>query len=270
MINQPNQGPREIPYPLSRRLTFDVGRLGLQRHHVKALLEVDITDARRRIRERRRSGARCSFTAWFIKVVADTVARHPLVAGINDPRHNRVRLPDPVDIAVVIEKEVDGAHVPLPYVIRGADRKSLSEINEEIDRAKSADVLHEGHYVLGRNSSRLGMRLFVRLPQWLRLALMRMFFLSRPRRLAAAMGTVMITTVSMAGRAKGWIIPVSVHPLCLALGAITRQPALGQGEPEERQILCLTVLIDHDVVDGVPAAQFVDELLTRIHTCHGL
>lgn len=270
MIAKPNEGSHDIPYPLSRRLTFDVGKLGLRKHHVKALLEVDVTDARRKIRELRRTGARCSFTAWFIKVVADTVARYPLVAGINDPRHNRVRILDHVNIAVVIEKEVNGAHVPLPYVIRRADRKSVHEIHEEIDKAKSADVNHEGHYVLGSESSRLGMGLFVRLPQRLRLALMQAFFLSRPRRLAAAMGTVMITTVSMAGRFKGWIIPVSVHPLCLAIGSVNRQPSSAQGDPQERQILCLTALIDHDVVDGVPAARFVDELLARVRSCHGL
>lgn len=35
----------EIPYPSSRQLTCDLGRIGLAKHHVKALLEVDVTEA---------------------------------------------------------------------------------------------------------------------------------------------------------------------------------------------------------------------------------
>ena len=43
----------EIAYPSSRRLTFDVGRIGLAKHHVHALLEVDVTEARRLIKHSR-------------------------------------------------------------------------------------------------------------------------------------------------------------------------------------------------------------------------
>jgi len=39
----------EIPYPSSRQLTFDLGRKGLEKDHVKALLEVDVMEARRTI-----------------------------------------------------------------------------------------------------------------------------------------------------------------------------------------------------------------------------
>jgi hypothetical protein len=47
----------EIEYPSSRQLTFDVGRIGREKHHVKALLEVDVTEARRRIRTERPGGS---------------------------------------------------------------------------------------------------------------------------------------------------------------------------------------------------------------------
>ena len=43
----------EIPYPSSRQLTFDVGKIGLAKHHVRALLEVDVTEGRRRIKQSR-------------------------------------------------------------------------------------------------------------------------------------------------------------------------------------------------------------------------
>ena len=106
----------EIAYPSSRQLTFDVGKIGLGKHHVKALLEVDVTEARKIIRQNRQRGNKISFTAWLIKAIADCVALHPPIAGVNQARRNRVLVFEEVDISIVVEKEVNGARVPLPYV----------------------------------------------------------------------------------------------------------------------------------------------------------
>ncbi len=265
-----DQGPYEAPYPSSRRLTFDLGKVGLGKQHVKALLEVDVTEARKRIREARHAGARISFFAWLVKVTADCVAAHPEVNGFNDAAHNRVLLFRDVDISIAVEKNIDGARVPLPYVVRRADRKTLTEIHEEIEGAKRQTVEDEGNYVLGEKGSAALMKIFVSLPQWLRLALMQAFFFSNPRRMKNTMGTVMITTVGMAGHARGWIVPFSMHPLCLAFGSLNQQPSVYQGTIQLREILHLTVLVDHDVVDGVPAARFGDDLVKCMERADGL
>ena len=39
--------------------------------------------------------------------------------------------------------------VPLPYVIRKADQKTLDQIHDEIETAKSQAIEDEGDYVLG-------------------------------------------------------------------------------------------------------------------------
>jgi pyruvate/2-oxoglutarate dehydrogenase complex dihydrolipoamide acyltransferase (E2) component len=270
MIAMPEPQSYEIPYPTSRQLTFDVGRIGLAKHHVRALLEVDVTEARRLIKQSRHSGRKISFTAWLIKAIADCVALHPPVAGANDPRRNHVLVFEDVDISMVVEKEVNGARVPLPYVIRKADKKTLSEIQDEIELAKSQKVKGEGDYVLGEEQSALGMKLFVRLPQWLRLFLMRVLVLNHPKRVKDMMGTVMVTTVGMVGHTRGWIMPFGMHPLCLAFGSLNEQAAVYKGEIQKREILHLTVLIDHDVIDGVPAARFVDDLVKKLQTGFGL
>ncbi|HSL41939.1 MAG TPA: 2-oxo acid dehydrogenase subunit E2 [Anaerolineales bacterium] len=260
----------EIPYPSSRQLTFDLGKIGLAKHHVRALLEVDVTEARRLIKQNRRSGTKISFTAWLIKVIADCVALHPPIAGVNDAKRSTVLVFNDVDISIVVEKEVNGSRVPLPYVIRKADKKSLSQIQEEIEAAKSQTVQGEGDYVLGDEYSTAGMKLFVRLPQWLRLMLMRLLVLNNPQRVKDMMGTVMITTAGMIGHTRGWIMPFGMHPLCLAFGSLNEQAAVYRGEIQKREILHLTVLIDHDVIDGVPAARFVDDLVKKLQTGFGL
>ena len=266
----PDKQAYEIPYPSSRQLTFDLGKIGLAKHHVRALLEVDVTEARRIVRQSRQSGRRLSFTAWLVKVVADCVALHPPVAGINEPKRNKVLVFKDVDISTMVEKEVQGSRVPLPYVIRRANQKTLFEIQEEIEAAKSQAVEGEGNYVLGDPYSTAGMKLFLRLPQWLRLILMRLLVLNNPQRVKDMMGTVMITTAGMIGHTRGWIVPFSMHPLCLALGSLNEQAAVYRGEIQKREILHLTILIDHDAIDGVPAARFVDDLVKKLQSGFGL
>ena len=260
----------EIEYPSSRQFTFDLGKIGREKHHIKALLEVDITEARTKIKENRQIGRKISVTAWLIKVIADCVALHPGISGINRPKDNKVILFSDVDISVVIEKEVNGTRVPLPYVIRNADQKTLLQIRDEIELAKSQAFENESDYVLGKKYNQMGMMLFVKLPQWLRLIIMRAFIFNNPQRLKNMMGTVMVTTVGLVGHTKGWIIPFSMLPLGLALGSLNEQPAVHKGEIKKREILHLTVLVDHDVIDGMPAARFVDDLVKKLENGFGL
>ena len=266
----PERQSYEIQYPSSRQLTFDLGKIGLEKHHVKVLLEVDVTEARKIIKQNRYSGRKISFFSWLLKVIADCVALHPPIAGINCAKSNKVLVFNEVDISIVVEKDVNGTRVPLPYVLRKADQKTLYQIHDEIESAKSQAIENEGDYVLGESYSAAGMKLFVHAPQWLRLFLMRVLLFNNPQRVKDAMGTVMVTTAGMVGHAQGWIIPFSMHPLGLALGSLNVQPCVYRGEIQKREILHLTILIDHDVIDGVPAARFVDDLVKKLETGFGL
>ena len=260
----------EIPYPSSRQLAMDLGKLGREKHHVKALLEVDVTTARQEIRRNRHAGKKISFTAWILKAIADCVSLHPLVNGFNRARQNKVVVFQDVDICIVVEKEVDGTLVPLPYVIRKVNQKSLDQIHVEIEAARSESVQNESGYVLGEKYNLFLMRLFVRLPQWFRLGTIWRVILGNTRKMHEMMGSVMITTVGMVGHTRGWIIPYSMHPLCIALGSLNEQPVVYRGEIQKRDILRLTVLVDHDAIDGMPAAKFVDDLVKNLEAGRGL
>ena len=254
----------EFEYPSSRQFTFDIGRIGVDKHTVQALLEVDVTEAWQKLRESRASGQKISFFIWLLKLSADCAAAHPVVTGTNRMRRNRVTVFKDVDVSIVIEKEVKGVRVPLPYVVRAADKKSMGDIQQELDRVKSQNAQDESDYVLGAKNSRFWFNLYLRLPQGLRVFLMKKFYLENPRQAVRSMGNLMITTVGMAGHTRGWIVPTSVHPVCLAFGSINEQPVVRRGEIARGRILHLTALIDHNVVDGVPAAEFIDDLVQRI------
>jgi len=243
---------------------MDIGKIGREKHYVRALLQVDVTEARKKIKEHRQAGKKIAFTAWLIKVIADCAALHPPICAVNRPRVNKVVVFKDVNVSIVVEKEVGGTRVPLPYLIRRADQKTYDQIHAEIESARSQKIVDEGNYVLGDKYNTAALNLFVHLPQWLRLLLMRSFVLNNPRRMQKMMGTVMVTTVGMVGHTRGWMIPFSMHPLSLAFGSLNEQPAVFRGEIQKRAILHLTVQIDHDVVDGMPAARFVDDLVKKI------
>ncbi len=264
-----NEEFSKIQYPGVRVLTSDTGRINRDKHYVKALLEVDITTALQKLKELRAPGKKVSFQAWFIKMLADSVAQHPPVNGIHKGP-NQVLVFHSVDISTVVEKMVDGVPVPLPLVLRGANTKTCYELNDEIKSAISQSVPDEGSLVLGKGENRLLIKLGLAVPQWLRLFIMRKFILGNPYRMQKMMGTVMVTSVGAVGHLSGWILPTSMHPLSLAIGSINKKPAIYEGVIQKRSILHLTVAVDHDVIDGIPAMRFMDDFVSKLEMGSGL
>jgi pyruvate/2-oxoglutarate dehydrogenase complex dihydrolipoamide acyltransferase (E2) component len=65
----------------------------------------------------------------------------------------------------------------------------------------------------------------------------------------------------MFGVGAGWAVGiVPLHTLCLTVGGITRKPGIVDARIEPREYLALTVSVDHDIVDGAPAARFASRL----------
>jgi hypothetical protein len=159
---------------------------------------------------------------------------------------------------------VEGNRVPLPLLLRKTTEKTAEVIHAEIQATESQQIKDESDYVLTEEKlPRIVMRLFYTLPQWMRLFLIKRI-LRNPHRSKAMMGTAIITSVGTAGHQSGWIIPKAMHNLCFALGPIVKKPWAAANRIEIRDILHLTVLVDHDVVDGVPAARFIARLLAHI------
>jgi pyruvate/2-oxoglutarate dehydrogenase complex dihydrolipoamide acyltransferase (E2) component len=54
------------------------------------------------------------------------------------------------------------------------------------------------------------------------------------------------------------------------VGSITWKPAVVDGRIEPREMLNLTVIFDHNVIDGAPAARFTRRLVELIESGSGL
>jgi len=84
------------------------------------------------------------------------------------------------------------------------------------------------------------------------------------------MGTIIVTAIGMFGRLYGWPIPTTSHPLAFAIGGITKKPGIVDDKIEIREVLTMTVLFNHDVIDGAPAARFITKLKEIIELGYGL
>lgn len=262
MIGVMQKGKNEVSllrFPRSRLSTVDLGRIGLHRHHIAALLEVDVTRARHQIRIVNRGGeSAVSFIAWLISNVARSLAAHPAAHAVRAGRR-KIATFGSVNVSIMVERAVAETRVPLPILITGADSKSVSEIEQVIQQARSEPV-DPATVVIGREPGGLAMRLYYALPGFLRRALLQLV-LRNPRRLHRTMGSVVVTSIGMGGRVRGWFIPRSMHPVCIGIGAVTPKAVVVNGAIEPREVLHMTVLVDHDVVDGAPASRWISTLV---------
>jgi pyruvate/2-oxoglutarate dehydrogenase complex dihydrolipoamide acyltransferase (E2) component len=84
-------------------------------------------------------------------------------------------------------------------------------------------------------------------------------------------GTVAVTALGMFAKGRGgWSIPQPRNTLDVTVGGIARRPATIAGQIVLREYLNVTASFDHDVVDGAPAARFIERLAELLEGGYGL
>jgi len=238
------------PFPPEREIVVDAGYLGTGRHIIYALVELDVTRARELLRAASEAQGRAlSFTAFIVASLARAIESHARVQAYRDWRGRLVVYHD-VDVVAMVEPE-PGA-VAVPRIIRAANRKTVLEISDEI-RSFQRKPEPGGR---GGGASAFA----TRMPRFVRLGFFRLLKWN-PHWFKRLSGTVIVTSVGMFGRGGGWGLGfLPLHTLGVLVGGIASKPAVHQGEIVIREFLNLTVSFDHDIVDGAPAARFVQSL----------
>ena len=246
--------------PRARRFALDAGALGRRRHIVHGLVEVDVTEARRTLRDHRAAtGERLSFTAFVVHCLGRAVEEHPHLHAYRDWR-NRLVIYDDVNVNTMIEMDRGGRKVPMPYIIKAANLKTYQQLHEEIRAAQAKPAETE--------ASRF-MDWFL----WLPAPVRRLFYwavMRVPGWFRAYSSPVLVTAVGMFGRSGGWAITMPNFTLTVAVGGIVEKPGAVEGRIEVREYLALTVSVDHDVVDGAPAWRFGRRFVELLEGAYGL
>jgi pyruvate/2-oxoglutarate dehydrogenase complex dihydrolipoamide acyltransferase (E2) component len=256
-----------IDLPIGRRIWLNALNLSGPTHWMYGLLEVDVTVAQQLIAEhKQRTSEQLSFTGFLVYCLAKAVDENKEVQAYLKGR-DKIILFDDVNVGLMVEHKVGEKTALMGHNIMGANHKTYRQIHDEIRSVQSAPVPP------GRG-----------MPGWFRSAMLLPWPLSgvvktlmdvatrqNPTIRVSASGTVAVTSVGMFGKGhSGWGIATTPTSLSLVVGSMAWKPAVIEGRIEPREILNLTVLFDHNVVDGAPATRFVRRMVELIESGCGL
>ncbi|MGO4598732.1 2-oxo acid dehydrogenase subunit E2 [Terrabacter sp. 2RAF25] len=227
-----------------------------RRFQVHALVELDVARAAERIRS---AAGEVSWTGFVIGSVARAVAVHPDVNVRRAGRH--LVCFDRVDIGTTVERGTSDDPMLDITVVPAADRLSCAEVTSMLHEAKvGPPPVHEATRAVTT---------LLRLPAPLRRAGIRALG-ARPKTSARFGPAVGVTSLGMFGHAWGWVIPVAPLTVIVSVGSVVDRPAVEAGVVVARPRLPLTLTFDHAVVDGAPAARFVETLRELVETAAAL
>lgn len=253
-------------FPKTRIASFDVCAVGKMKHHVYFLLELDVTNSRMKISDLRKQNHKISFTGWLLKTISESIKYHQAVGAYLLSKREIIIFND-INISMVVEKELEDTKVPIPLVIEKTNEKSKEDITREIENAKN-EKFSEKDIILKQKSNAFE-RLYYYLPGFIRRMIWR-FMLDHPKIAFKKMGNVVVSSIGMMGKINGWFIQTAVHPISFGIGSIIKKPLVINDEIKIREVLNMTVLIDHDIIDGAPMARFINELTKNIENGIGL
>ena len=233
--------------------------MALRRPIIHGLFEVDVTDVRAILRRASEAGP-LSLSAYLLWCLGRTLGDHPRVHGYRHRGHLVVF--DEVDATLIVESEEGGFSFPRAHVFRDIGDRTVIDLHREL-RSLQAVTDDDTAEQVRR------MRWLLRLPAVLRRAVYRAY-LSDPRRRKRLMGTVAVTAVGMHSERGFWGIALPQHTLQIVVGGVAKRPQLIGGRVVERDMLAVTVAVDHDVVDGAPAVRFADDLASAIEDADAL
>lgn len=249
------RGTATRPFPSSRRLVTAAVRGGRRIVAMHGLFDVDITETRQRLGS---YDPPLSLTAFVVASVARAAATHPEVHAYRDWRGRLVEHRH-VDVQTLIEIPTGQGSFGLVHVVRDADIREVVDISVELRSVKSEPAGTASGRLLKTVAPVLG-----RVPGLYRLMYAAM---SRSRAVHLATGTVQVTAVGMYAGGGGFAVaPPTLASLLVVVGGVSERPRVVGDRIAGREILDLTVTIDHNVVDGAPATRFGADLRRLIET----
>ena len=247
-----SRGVEVLPFPSSRRAVTAAVQAGRRIAPVHGLFDVDVTEAHRRLVDHEPP---LSMTGFVIAAVARAVAAHPEVHAYRDWRGRLVRHRH-VDVQTLVEVATAQGPFGLVHVVRDADVRDVAHISAEL-RGVQADL---SSVPTGRALQRLA-PLAGRVPGAFPAiyAVMR-----RSVRAHQLTGTVQVTAVGMFAGGGDFALAPPTLASVLVVGGLSRRPRVVGEHIAVRDVLDLTVTVDHNVVDGAPAARFGADLRRRM------
>ena len=237
-----------------RKLSIYGFELASGSHNFYALLEFDITNLRSILRNSRIEGNGGSLFAFLLKAIGKCLEEYPVFNSMINLKNCTTF--DEVDINVPIEVNHKGSLENKQYIIRNINIKSIKEITEEIEKAKKNENEEVG-YIFSKPIQHI---LNV-MPKRIVLLLLK-YIVKNHKRVKDISGTIFVTSVTMFSNAPGYIIPYIGGPqaVSFAIGSTVKKAIVIRDEIKIREMINITAIFNHDIVNGAPAARFINRL----------
>jgi pyruvate/2-oxoglutarate dehydrogenase complex dihydrolipoamide acyltransferase (E2) component len=162
-----------------------------------------------------------------------------------------------VDVQTLVEVPTERGLFGLVHVVRDADIRGAADISAELRGVKADPASTETGRALQRLAPVAG-----RVPGVFPAMYAVMRRSVRAHQLA---GTVQVTAVGMFADGGGFALaPPTLASVLVIVGGLSRRPRVVGEEIAVRDVLDLTVTVDHNVVDGAPATRFGADLRHRM------
>jgi pyruvate/2-oxoglutarate dehydrogenase complex dihydrolipoamide acyltransferase (E2) component len=251
-----------------RRFSMDAFAALPPSHLMVALLEIDVTDAQAAIQTLRAGGTRVSLFSFLVHAIAVAISEHP---DMNLVLHGKklVRFED-VDVSVPVEVTTPEGRFPREVVLRQAHKKSAPELFAELAAAREQNV-QRGQLGEEDRWNRGTIRVLRWMPAALRISILR-WFMASAFRIKRHAGTTAVTSIGKFASIPGFAFTFTTGPRAatFAIGSVVEKPCVHDRDIRARSILSLSIMVNHDLVDGGPAARFATRLQQLIQSAEGL
>lgn len=247
------KGYSNVPLSFNRKMVIASATVSKQKNAIHSFTEVDVTVPRQLIKSNfEKTGEKLSFTGYIVKCLAETLKQYPHFNSFIKGR--KLVTLDDITISVLTEREFDGEKIPEPVGIQQAQKKTYRQINGEIRAAQK-----NRNQKIGSLSHQTWIRF---IPGFLLKTFIRLADTNIS--MAKRYGKVAVTAVGMFTNEPIWFIPHGTATTMLTVGGIVKKQVYEDGKNAAREWLCLTCSFDHNIIDGAPAARFMNQLIETI------
>ena len=243
-------------FSLERKQIVDFLSIAKKKHTASVMMDFNITGMRNELRKGRRITKRhASLTGYLLYCFAQAVASNKMVQAYR--KGNKLIVFNDVDVSTMVERTVNGVAVPVSYILRKANTKSVFEISEEIRNATTGDSTD-----LIDSKEMQHKKRFIGVIK--RVGFLRRWFLKRmfkdPFLKKKYNGTVGFSSMGMFSyELSGWVVPITPQVLSAMVGGIREVPGIIDGEITTCEMACITISMDHDILDGAQTARFIEK-----------
>ena len=150
---------------------------------------------------------------------------------------------------------------------RAADKKDLDGIFQELEDAKRSIT---GSAFAGDTRKSPSRTLVEKMPRFARRLILRYIMSRNPVMRRKFFGTVGLSALAMFAGGNGYAIPITPHVLSLLVGGFGKKPLVVGDRVVPREVISLTLAMNHDIVDGAPGVRLMTDLNKRLLAGFGI